>query len=252
MNVLITHECSGRIREAFRALGIDAWSCDIKRAEDDSIFHIKGDAILAICGLIRAPLGSTRKSPLPWHVIIMHPECTYLNVAGIHWNNRGRGWGKTDSALKHVNRCMDAATEYAKIGWCLENPIGLIGTRIRPADQWIQPYMFGDDASKQTGLWLHGLPILRKDEEWVKPRWVCQECKRISTDEEAQNWKDLKGQPLCHRCDGLPKLRPRWANQTDSGQNRLGPSSHRAADRARTYQGIARAMAQQWGGSQHE
>ena len=99
---------------------------------------------------------------------------------------------------------------------CVENPVGLIGSRIRPADQYIQPYWFGHDASKRTGLWLADLPTLRSDPSlYVEPR----------------------------RVNG----RPRWANQTDSGQNKLGPSADRADKRAETYSGIAAAMAAQWG-----
>lgn len=96
----------------------------------------------------------------------------------------------------------------------MENPISIISTRIRKPDQIIQPYQFGHDASKSTCLWLNGLLPLRPT-KWVEPRIV----------------------------DG----KKRWANQTDSGQNRLGPSEQRAALRAVTYQGIADAMAEQWG-----
>jgi hypothetical protein len=96
----------------------------------------------------------------------------------------------------------------------IENPIGRIGTAIRKADQIIQPYQFGHDASKQTALWLKGLPKLQPT-QLVAPRMV----------------------------DG----KARWANQTDSGQNRLSPSPDRWKLRSTTYQGIADAMARQWG-----
>jgi hypothetical protein len=95
----------------------------------------------------------------------------------------------------------------------IENPVGIISSRIRPADQYIQPYWFGADASKKTGLWLKNLPHLCPN-EYVLPRMV--------------NGK------------------PRWGNQTDGGQNKLGPSPTRAHERSRTYPGIARAMAVQW------
>ena len=249
MNVLITHERSGIVSAAFRALGHRAFSCDIAPLEFGHTqamlsFHLNCDALIAMrdgCPMEDGPNG-------PWHIIIMHPECTYTNGAGIHWNNRGRGWAKTEEALNHVRSCMLTASVYARKGWGLENPVGLIGTRIRPADQWIQPYMFGDDASKRTGLWLHGLPLLDTLGKWVDPRWVCSECGHVSTEEYAAVWRDMDGVSRCPRHqEGLPKLRPRWANQTDSGQNRLGPSETRSADRARTYPGIAKAMAEQWG-----
>jgi hypothetical protein len=96
----------------------------------------------------------------------------------------------------------------------IENPVGCISTRIRKADQYIQPHQFGEDASKKTGLWLKNLPKLVPTQQ-IAPRIV-----------------------------GGKK---RWANQTDSGQNRLGPSEDRWKKRSQTYQGIADAMAEQWG-----
>jgi hypothetical protein len=96
----------------------------------------------------------------------------------------------------------------------LENPIGCISTRIRKPEQVIQPYWFGDDASKSTCLWLKNLPPLRPT-NFIEGRIV--------------NGKR------------------RWANQTDSGQNRLGPSEDRWKKRSETYLGIAQAMAEQWG-----
>lgn len=107
--------------------------------------------------------------------------------------------------------------------WALENPVGCIGTRIRKASQTIQPYDFGDDASKRTCLWLHGLPPL-----------VFAPAKRIHG-----RMVEYKG-----------RMVERWANQTDSGQNKLAPSEDRWAERSLTYPGIALAMADQWGGSE--
>jgi hypothetical protein len=96
----------------------------------------------------------------------------------------------------------------------IENPIGCIGTRIRPADQIIQPYEYGDDASKATCLWLKGLSLLR---------------------------------PTARVAGRIVDGKERWANQTDSGQNRLAPSADRWKLRSTTYPGIAAAMADQWG-----
>ncbi len=115
---------------------------------------------------------------------------------------------------------------------CIENPISIMSTLWRKPDQIIQPYEFSDDASKKTCLWLEGLPKLVIDPaKYVEPRWVC-ECGSV------QRYK-----VTCPRCRTF-KWKPRWANQTDSGQNRLGPSEHRAMDRARTYPGIAEAFTQ--------
>ncbi len=102
----------------------------------------------------------------------------------------------------------------------MENPVGCISTRIRTPDQIIQPYQFGADASKATCLWLTNLPPLQHT-SLVNPRIV---------------W-----------AGGKPAMR--WGNQTDSGQNALGPSETRWAERSVTYLGIAEAMAEQWGGT---
>lgn len=144
-------------------------------------------------------------------LMIAHPPCTYLSSSGLHWNKRTPGRAeKTEDALAFVQKLLVANIERI----ALENPIGCIGTRIRKATQTIHPYQFGDDASKATQLWLKGLPLLRPT-QFIEPRMI----------------------------DG----KPRWGNQTDSGQNKLAPSADRWKLRSKTYQGIADAMASQWG-----
>lgn len=148
-------------------------------------------------------------------LVIAHPDCTYLSSSGLHWNKRIPGrQDLTDRAIKFAMMFERMADKV-----CVENPIGCLSTKWRKPDQIIQPYQFGHDASKATCLWLKGLPKLIPT-SYVQPRIV-------------------KGESLASRL--------RWSNQTDSGQNRLGPSPQRAADRSRTYQGIANAMAAQWG-----
>lgn len=196
MRVLIACEYSGTVRDAFIALGHDAISCDLLPTDRPGP-HYQGDVFDVIGD--------------GWDLIIAHPPCTYLCSSGLHWNTRQPERGqKTVDALAFVQALMDAPI--ARIA--IENPIGRIGTAIRKADQVIQPYQFGHDASKQTALWLKGLPNLTPT-QLVAPRLV----------------------------DG----KPRWANQTDSGQNRLSPSPDRWKLRSTTYQGIADAMADQWG-----
>ena len=146
-----------------------------------------------------------------WDLMIAHPPCTYLTVSGLHWNKRDNSRAaKTEDALAFVDALLNAPI--ARIA--LENPIGCISTRIRKPDQVIQPYQFGHDASKATCLWLKNLPLLRPT-GFVEGRIV--------------NGK------------------PRWSNQTDSGQNRLPPSADRWKKRSETYRGVALAMAEQWG-----
>jgi len=146
-----------------------------------------------------------------WDLAVFHPPCTYLAVSGLHWNRRDPERAtKTEEALEFVRRLMAAPIERI----ALENPISCISSRIRKPDQIIQPHQFGHDASKATCLWLKNLPKLT---------------------------------PTCHVAPRMVKGKPRWANQTDSGQNRLGPSDDRWKTRSTTFRGIAEAMAAQWG-----
>lgn len=149
-----------------------------------------------------------------WDLLIAHPPCTYLSVSGMHWTTRGkRDRQLTEDALRFARILMDAPVERIAV----ENPVSVISTRIRKPDQVIQPYEFGHDASKKTCLWLKNLPLL-KPTNYVQPRIV--------------NGKK------------------RWANQTDSGQNKLPPTQNRWKLRSQTYRGIAEAMASQWGNCQ--
>jgi hypothetical protein len=144
-----------------------------------------------------------------WDLMVAHPPCTYLASSGLHWNKRRPERALlTEEALEFVRLLLDAPI--ARIA--LENPIGCISSRIRKPDQIIHPWQFGHDASKATCLWLKNLPAL-------KPT------------------------------DVLPGGREaRRANQTASGQNKLPPSRDRWKLRSLTYPGIAKAMADQWGG----
>jgi hypothetical protein len=146
-----------------------------------------------------------------WDMMIAHPPCTYLSVSGMHWTARGlRDKKLTEDALDFVRRLMDAPIGRIAI----ENPVSVISSRIRKPDQIIMPFQYGDDASKKTCLWLKGLQPLRPT-KFIEPRMVGS--------------------------------KQRWGNQTDSGQNVVSPSKDRWKERSRTYQGIADAMAAQWG-----
>lgn len=218
MRVLVACEYSGRVRDAFRARGHEAVSCDLLDTEVPGP-HYKGD--------VRDILKDG------WDLMIAHPDCTYLTCSA--------EWAYTDGpyhqkvkpgtlvgaerraaraeALAFVKTLLSAPIKRI----CIENPVGVIGSFIRSASQFIQPYEFGHDASKRTGLWLEELPLL------------------IPT-------KRISGR-LVEWPEGSGKTVERWGNQTDSGQNKLPPSKDRWKDRARTYQGVACAMAQQWGGT---
>lgn len=145
-----------------------------------------------------------------WDLIIAHPPCTYLSVSGLHWNKRRpERAAQTEDAAEFFMMFANLKVPYA-----IENPVCCMSSRWRKPNQIIQPHEFGHDASKKTCLWLNELPLL-KPTKYIKPRFV-----------------DNK---------------PRWANQTDSGQNNLPPSKNRWKERSKTYQGIADAMANQWG-----
>lgn len=223
MRVLVACECSGTVRDAFRANGHDAISCDLKPCERGDLWHIQGDAINAI-------------RSQHWDLVIAHPECRYLCSSGLHWNKRRpERAAKTEAAFAFVMEMVDALNAHAA-RWCIENSIGCLSTRWRKPDQIIQPYNFGHDASKATALWLHSLPRLEPT-AFVEPEWAC--C--------GERLAPGVGKYECANCCGEKRPRQVWSNQTASGQNRLGPSASRSADRARTYAGIAEAMAYQWG-----
>lgn len=197
MRVLVACEYSGTVRDAFIRAGHYAMSCDLLPSESTIGDHYQGNVLDIL--------------DHEWDLMIAHPPCTYLCSSGLHWNKRKPERAQhTEEALDFVRTLLDAPIP--KIA--LENPIGCISTRIRKPTQTIQPYHFGDDASKSTCLWLKGLPYLLPT-DFVEPRIV--------------NGKR------------------RWANQTDSGQNRLPPSPDRWKIRSETYVGIANAMAKQWG-----
>lgn len=200
MKVLVGCESSGVVRRAFREQGHDAWSCDLLDADDQSPFHLKRDVLTVL--------------DYGWDLAIFHPPCTYLCSSGLHWNKRIPGRAQeTESALRFVSLLLNA--DIPRIA--LENPIGCISTRIAKPSQVIQPYDFGDDASKSTCLWLVNLPLLRPT-------------------------KRVPGRKVIYK----GRVVERWANQTDSGQNRLPPSDDRWKQRSETYPGIAAAMALQW------
>ena len=193
MRVLVACEYSGRVRDAFLKRGHDAISCDLLNT-DSTGPHYQGDVLDIIND--------------GFDLMIAHPPCTYLSVSGLHWNGRVEGRAeKTEEALKFVQMLMDA--QIYRI--CIENPISCISSRIRKPDQIIQPWYFGEDASKSTCLWLKNLPKL-------------------------------------HDTNRLPgDKKTRRANQTASGQNKLAPSADRWKLRSTTYKGIADAFAMQWG-----
>lgn len=191
MRVLVACEFSGTVRDAFLAKGHDAWSCDLIPSERPGP-HLLGDA-----------RGYFDRG---WDLLVCHPPCTLLCRAGARWW-KGRE-AEQEEALALVRDFLAAPVPFI----ALENPPGAIGTRIRPADQTVQPWWFGDEASKQTCLWLKNLPRL-------VPTQIVGKGEHVTL--------------------SSGKRMPSWYN--------LPPSPDRGKDRSRTFAGFAAAMAEQWG-----
>ena len=182
MKVLVACEYSGRVREAFRKKGHDAWSCDILPSEDNSPYHIQQD--------VKDILSDK------WDMLIAHPPCTHLAVSGARWFKDKVE--EQEEAIAFFLHLANSPIERVAI----ENPVSIMSTRYRKPDQIIQPWMFGHGETKATCLWLKNLPLLTPT-DIVDGRY-----------------------PAVHK---------------------MGPSPDRWKNRSRTYQGIADAMANQWG-----
>ena len=193
MRVLVACEYSGRVREAFRARGHDAWSCDLLPADDESEFHIQGDALELL--------------DRGWDLLIAHPPCTFLSNAGArHLYPKGvlnttrfaKGLEAKDFFMKFYEADIPMI--------CVENPIPSRIYDLPRYDQTIQPFEYGHPTSKRTCLWLKNLPDLQPTNIVSK-----QESTKI-----AGNWFNKGG-------------KDRWKK------------------RSATFEGIAKAMAEQWG-----
>lgn len=209
MRILIAAECSGIVRDAFKALGHDAWSCDLKETQREGN-HFQCD--------IREIL------TLGWDMMIAHPPCTYLAVTANKWlkDQPARASGALVGAARRAAReeaidffMLLMRANIPKI--CLENPVGCMSTVFRKPDQVIQPMQFGHVEPKKTCLWLKGLPLLIPTHTGIEPEY--------------------------HTTASGKRL-PKWYAYADKSKGQ----AHRAEIRSQTFQGIADAMASQWGG----
>jgi len=139
MKVLVACEFSGRVREAFRSRGHDAWSCDLLETEIPG-HHIQGDVLMVL--------------DEEWDLMIAHPPCTHLAVSGARWFKDKEQ--EQAEALEFVKQLLDAPIPRI----ALENPVSVISMKIRKPDQIIQPWMFGHGETKATCFWLKNLPPL--------------------------------------------------------------------------------------------
>lgn len=232
--LIVGCEKSQVVTQAFRKLGIEAYSCDKQKTSGNNTeWHFHDDIINVVRGgLLKLQNGKTVLIE-KWDGGIFFPDCTYLTCSA-EWAYKEPPYHQkvkpeTLTGEKRIQARYEAI-EFFRFLWNLdkadfkngrkniipniviENPIGIMSKFLKPS-QIIQPYEFGDDASKATCLWVKGFPIL-EDTKYIQPRIV--------------NGKQ------------------RWGNQTDSGQNKLPPSENRAELRGITYPGIAEAMAKQW------
>jgi site-specific DNA-cytosine methylase len=206
MRVLVACEESQTITKEFRALGHEAYSCDLLDCSGGHPeWHLQGDVSLFV--------------DKDWDLMIAHPPCTYLSVSGARWMYNKDGGINTDRqtnqnlALDFVDYLM--AVNIPRIA--IENPVSVISTLIRKPDQIIQPWMFGDEATKTTCLWLKNLPKL-------EPTNVVG-----------------KGERTIFKSG---KSHPKW--YADALAN-AKTSAERRTLRSKTFPGIAKAIANQWG-----
>lgn len=140
IRVLIACEYSGTVRDAFSALGHDAWSCDLLESERPGN-HVCGDVLNVLAD--------------GWDIMIGHPPCTHLAVSGARWFPEKQEEQK--EALDFVRALLSAPIPHIAI----ENPVSIISTKICKPSQCIQPYHFGHGETKRTCLWLKNLPKLQ-------------------------------------------------------------------------------------------
>tara|TARA_R110000744_G_scaffold190359_2_gene309499 strand:+ start:176 stop:814 length:639 start_codon:yes stop_codon:yes gene_type:complete len=211
MKILIACEESQSVTKAFRKLGHEAFSCDLLGASGGHPeWHIKGDALVEAYSC-------------EYDMMIAHPPCTYLAVSGARWMynkdgsvNKERLQNQKD-ALKFVYNLMDAPINKIAI----ENPVSVISSQIRKPEQIVQPWQFGDEAQKTTCLWLHNLPQLKPTKIVGKGEFI--------------EWTDKNGKK---------KKQAKWYLEALS---KAKTNAERRTLRSKTFQGIADAMAQQWG-----
>lgn len=220
MKVLIACECSQVVCLAFRARGHESYSCDIEECYGGHPeYHIQGDCLSIIHeNTDFITMDGHVHTIDKWDLVIAHPPCTYLcRCQAPLYNIERYGHEKVSARKKRQAEAIDFFMALTKIQspLCIENPVGIMSRIYRKPDQIIQPFWFGDAATKATCLWLYGLPKLKKT--------------------------NIVDPPPRHY---FPKSNAMggWYYQTS-----CLPPKQRARARSRTFDGIAEAMAYQWG-----
>ena len=219
MKVLVACEESQEVCKAFRALGHEAYSCDIQEPSGGHPeWHILGDALKAIDGGAVTTMDGQTHDVDKWDLLIAHPPCTYLTVTGNRWFNISRYGGKAVQRYKDREDAIDFFMDFANADCekiAIEKPVGIMSSEWRKPNQIINPWQFGDAFEKKTCLWLKGLPELKPTNiVEIPPR------KRFDSGKSMPSW-----------------YAEAWHL----------PKEERAKLRSKTFPGIARAMAEQWG-----
>lgn len=225
MRILVACEESQRVTVEFRMLGHEAYSCDIQPCSGGHPeWHVNGD-VLPILNGYKTPVdmfitmdGKAHMVPKRWDMIIAHPPCTYLTVTGNRWFNVERYGEKAIERIDAREKAIQFFYEFVKADCdhiAIENPISVMSSAYRRPDQIIHPYHFGDPERKATCLWLKGLPVLLPT-NIVTPNII--------------NYKNGKGTDS------------EWHMRTLSLS-----ATERSKERSKTFPGIAKAMAEQWG-----
>ena len=206
MRVLVACEESQEVCKAFRALGHEAYSCDIQECSGGHPeWHIQGDVL---------PFLNEK-----WDLIIAHPPCTDLAVSGARYFARKRADGTQQKSIDFFMKFTDLPCEKIAI----ENPVCIMSTIWRKPDQIIQPWQFGHPVSKKTCLWLKGLPKL------IPTNIV--EYEKIHSAGKSGGYSGNS-----------------WHAKDENGKILAWNDPRTAKARSKTFPGIAKAMAEQWGG----
>jgi hypothetical protein len=204
MKILLACEESQALTIRFRKKGHEAYSCDIQNESGGHPeWHLCGDVLPIL--------------KQDWDMVIAFPPCTDLAVSGA-------AWFKEKQADGRQQRSIDFFLAFTKLDHvpmvAIENPVGIMSRIYRKPDQIIQPYEYGDDASKKTCLWLKGLPQLKPTRKVEGKVYVNKDGKKVV----------------------------RWANQCiNYGHEKSPPSATRGKFRSKTFNGIADAIVNQWG-----
>ena len=211
MNVLIACEESQRVCIEFRKRGFNAFSCDIQECSGEHPeWHIISDVLPLLNGHCEfiTQYGLCVRIDEKWDLIIAHPPCTDLCVSGARWFKEKQADGRQQKSIDFFMKFTNIQCDHVAI----ENPVGIMSTHYRKPNQIIQPYQFGHPYTKSTCLWLKNLPLLIPTDILEKPE---------------------KG----------------WINQSFTHDGRYGgfKNFNGSKERSKTFLGIAKAMAEQWG-----